>query len=92
MVQELINNTIKHAKASQVIVQLSFQNELLTLTVEDNGAGMPANYKQKGTGLNSVIKRVGIIGGRIDIQTQTGKGISIYLEFELEKVHQLEEL
>src|SRR5579875_647184 len=56
--QELINNMVKHSKATTALVQLSAAQNLLTLTVEDNGKGFHEHSFTKGTGLKSIYKRV----------------------------------
>jgi signal transduction histidine kinase len=42
IIQELVNNAIKHAKASEIIIQISEEENILNLTVEDNGGFDPA--------------------------------------------------
>jgi len=92
VVQELLNNIIKHAQASETLVQLSCQDQVLSITIEDNGIGFaPENLSKTGTGMSSIKSRVHALQGKIDILSEMGKGASIYLEFEttefaLEKV------
>ena len=53
--QELLNNIIKHAQASEAMVQLTLQDHMLSITIEDNGVGFdPAKLSQKGTGMSSI--------------------------------------
>ena len=80
--QELINNIVKHAFASQAIVQLSCQNNLLSLTIEDDGRGFKFGQHQKGTGLTSIQKRIEAMNGQLEVKSEVGKGTSIYMEFE----------
>lgn len=85
MVQELIQNALKHAtKATQLLIQLSCTNNLLNITVEDNGDGFSnENNVRKGIGLDNIEKRVTVLGGHFDIQSKQGSGTTAYLEFEL---------
>lgn len=84
MIQELIQNTIKHAKASHLIIQISCTNELLNITVEDDGIGLSElTESEKGLGLEHIRKRVQILNGDFDIRSLKDKGTTVYLEFEL---------
>jgi signal transduction histidine kinase len=47
IVQELLANALKYAEASEVLIQLSFQENHIHLTVEDNGKGFDTNIAQK---------------------------------------------
>lgn len=79
--QELLNNVLKHAGASEVVVQLSQQGNTLSLTIEDNGNGFNPEQVQGGTGLRSIRKRVAMMNGQIELSSAPGRGTSIYLEF-----------
>lgn len=85
IVQELIHNVVKHAQASSVLVQLMFQQPLLSITIEDNGKGFepdPANPK-KGLGLKNIEERVQSIRGSFSIDSTPGKGTSVYIELDI---------
>ncbi|MFT4019453.1 MAG: sensor histidine kinase [Agriterribacter sp.] len=86
IVQELVNNAVKHAVASNVLVQVMRQDQSLNITVEDNGKGFDATgWKEKHTaGLQNILSRVHYLGGRIDIQSQPGKGTSVFVECIIE--------
>ncbi len=86
MVQELIQNALKHAEASQILVQLGYMDELLSITVEDNGKGIPPMAVQpgsEGAGLRNLRRRVQLFNGHLDIQSKQGKKTTVYLEFPL---------
>lgn len=86
MVQELVQNVLKHAEATQLLVQLSCSDSLLTITVEDNGKGIPMSSLitiEKSTGLANIRKRADLMGGQLDIQSKPGERTTVYLEFEL---------
>ncbi len=82
IVQELINNTMKHAAASAAIVQLSNTGGQLSLTVEDDGKGFdPVILKRaKGIGWTNIQSRVAFLKGRLDVDSKTGKGTSVHIE------------
>lgn len=86
IIQELINNIIKHSDATEVLVQLNRMENLLAITVEDNGRGFSLEASQKGIGLESIRSRVDYLSGKLAIQSQEGMGTSVYIEFVLEKL------
>lgn len=81
IVQELLNNIIKHSRASSAIVQMSHQNNILSITIEDNGIGFRQD-NQDGMGVQSLKSRVRAMNGRIELESENGGGVSAYLEFE----------
>jgi signal transduction histidine kinase len=82
IVQELLTNVVKHSEASEALVQLIRQENLLMLTVEDNGRGFSVENAQKsfGSGLNNIRSRVGYLNGSIDTKSEHGKGSSFHIE------------
>jgi signal transduction histidine kinase len=83
VVQELLNNIVKHSKAKQALVQVSQENSVLSITVEDNGIGFSNdNSDMSGMGLKSLKARVNAINGKIELNAEPGSGVSAYLEFE----------
>jgi signal transduction histidine kinase len=87
MVQEILNNVIKHSNASEAVVQVSEQHNLLSITIEDNGRGIDQQkMDEKGMGLIGLQSRVKALNGKMDIQTGIDMGVDIYLEFDIEKV------
>ncbi|GIL22579.1 MAG: two-component sensor histidine kinase [Bacteroidota bacterium] len=87
MVQELINNAVKHSGASNILVQIiRHSNRQLNITVEDNGKGfIPEQIKQNAAGLRSVKSRVEYLNGKMDLQSEPGKGTSVYIECDLKE-------
>ena len=85
IIQELVHNIIKHARAKHALVQLNFQeNGTIDITVEDDGVGLPKDAFEKplSMGLKNVKERVNDLNGKLDIQSSSETGTSIYLEFE----------
>jgi len=82
IVQELLNNTIKHAGATKALVQVSRNDGLITLTVEDDGKGFDsAVFKQsKGIGWSNIKNRIEFLKGKWDVDSQPGKGTSVNIE------------
>lgn len=63
--QELINNIIKHSGASEVVVQLFRNRDLLILIVEDNGRGFVAPLDGRGIGLANITSRIHTVDGEV---------------------------
>jgi signal transduction histidine kinase len=83
IVQELINNILRHSRATKVMVQLSQQESLLSITIEDNGIGIqPEKGSADGTGLYNLRDRVKAMKGSLQIESGPGSGVSAYLEFD----------
>jgi len=87
IVMELLNNTIKHAHAKHLLVQFTRHNELLTVTIEDDGFGFEIQKNtNQGLGLSSVKERIAYLNGVLDIDSAPGKGTAIYMEFDVSRV------
>ena len=87
IIQELINNIIKHAKATEAIVQFNRTEERLSVTVEDNGCGFKlhdANNKNH-IGLETIKSRINYLNGNMSIDSQQGIGTTIMMEFLITK-------
>lgn len=84
IMQELLQNILKHAKATEAIVQLSYNQKLLSITVEDNGIGIPkeAFKKNDAMGLKSIKARVADFNGVMEIESHEQVGTSIRIEFD----------
>ncbi len=82
IVQELVNNILKHADATTALVQLIRNNDTLSIAVEDNGKGFDTSIlnNNNGMGYLNLKNRVAYLRGTIDIQTSPGKGTSVYIE------------
>ncbi len=85
IVQELMNNILKHAAAKSAIVQLSNSDGHFTITVEDDGKGFDTAIlnKSKGIGWTNIQHRVDFLKGNIDINSQPEKGTSVQIDFNI---------
>ncbi|CAA9246431.1 MAG: Multidomain signal transduction protein including CheB-like methylesterase, CheR-like methyltransferase and BaeS-like histidine kinase [uncultured Adhaeribacter sp.] len=73
--QELLNNIIKHAQATEASIQLHNQKTKLVLRVEDNGVGFDLDkLNLTGLGLSSIKNRLALLDGTLDIDTEPGQG------------------
>jgi signal transduction histidine kinase len=82
IVQELINNTMKHSGATSAIVQLTKSNGQLSITVEDDGNGFDTTIlnTNKGIGWVNIQNRVDFLKGKLDIRSKEGEGTSVHIE------------
>lgn len=83
ILQELMQNIVKHAKATQAVVQISVEGDDLNIVVEDNGSGIMEHKKENGIGMNNLKSRVEALHGKIDIDSRIHEGTTIYLEFSI---------
>ena len=79
IIQEIIHNTIKHARASNLVIELQQKNNLLILQTEDDGIGF--NYKalqieSSGLGLLNIQSRVSVLNAQLTVNSEPGKGTS----------------
>ena len=83
--QELLNNVFKHAKATEVLVQLLREENRLSITVEDNGKGFDINEleKSKGSGWANIKSRVDYLKGKLDLHSDAAKGTSVNIEINV---------
>jgi signal transduction histidine kinase len=78
--QELLKNIIKHAQATEVIVQLTIEEEEIILIVEDNGIGFnPALYR-KGIGIENIKSRAEYLHGTLDVDSIINQGSTFTIE------------
>jgi two-component system NarL family sensor kinase len=82
VVQELLNNTMKHASANTAIVQVSKTDQRINITVEDDGKGFNTAILEnpKGIGWTNIQSRIGYLKGTLDVQSGPGKGTSVHIE------------
>ncbi len=85
IIQELLNNIMKHAAATEAMVQLIKEDGRFSIIVEDNGKGFDVNMlkENKGAGLTSIQSRVDYLKGQLDIHSEAGKGTLVNIEFNI---------
>ncbi|MEM7512698.1 MAG: tetratricopeptide repeat protein, partial [Bacteroidota bacterium] len=88
IISELLSNIIKHAKATEALIQVNREDELIFITVEDNGEGFdwPPTGKPSGIGLRNIQSRLDILSGSISIDSKMKEGTSIHMEIPLQVV------
>ena len=85
IIQELLNNIMKHAHATEVLVQLSRQSNRVECTVEDNGRGFDVEGGAQGAGLETIRSRLQYLDGELDIDSSEGHGTSVHIVVTLDK-------
>lgn len=78
VIQELLNNAIKHSYAQNIYVQFNRQQHQFVLSIEDDGRGFEEKG-QKGTGFVHLHERINSMNGKIDIQSIPGKGTTVMI-------------
>ena len=83
---ELINNTIKHAKAENITLQISQIDEEINVFYEDDGKGFDVqNVADSGMGMRSIYARVNTINGAVYFNSKPGKGINVVMTIPVEE-------
>ena len=85
IVQELVNNIMKHAQARQAIVQVTTDAKQISITVEDDGKGFDPQKLDNGRGIGwiNIRSRVDYLKGKIDTRSRSGEGTSVHIELSL---------
>lgn len=85
-IQEIVNNALKHANASNIDIQIVQNPEVLTITVSDDGDGFDISQKDNslGLGLKNIENRIFLIGGKTELSSSPGFGTVWYLDIPTE--------
>jgi len=83
IVQEQLNNVLKHAAASAIHVSVREEGALLLLRITDNGQGFDTRKKREGIGINNITSRAGLFNGQAAIESSPGKGCSLSVTFRI---------
>ncbi|RZM20809.1 MAG: hypothetical protein EOO88_35115 [Pedobacter sp.] len=93
IVQELINNTMKHAAATNALVQVTKTNDTISVTVEDDGKGFDTRLVnqanpvsgQHSIGWHNIQNRIEFLKGKLDIWSGEKEGTSVHIEINIHK-------
>lgn len=85
LMQEALNNVLKHARASRVRLVTRHHGNYVEIRVEDDGAGFDLQTIQHGRGLKSQIKRAQRLGGKLRIDSSPGHGTRLSLRLPVER-------
>jgi hypothetical protein len=87
IVQELVSNTLKHAEATEITLQLTSVDEQLTLIYEDNGKGFDLTHYQPGMGITNIRHRIEKWNGSLEIDAQPNRGTIVILTVPITSQH-----
>ena len=87
MLQGGLKNTIKHAEASEVDVELMANDKQISLLLRDNGKGFDPKLESKGIGLKNLKSRIQKIKGNLEINSVPDKGTSLYFSIPLKQLY-----
>jgi two-component system, NarL family, sensor kinase len=85
IVQELVNNIIKHAEASEALVQINSHEDTLFITVEDNGKGFDYLKKNMGIGLKNIKSRIDFLNATLD-EEHNKNGTTFTINIDLKNI------
>lgn len=88
MIQEMVNNTLKHAEAQKITIQLMRLDDVLNVIVEDNGKGFQVEEARKkgGMGLMNIRARVNVLNGTMDIDSNPKSGTTYSIDLPLNEM------
>ena len=81
--QELLNNSLRHANAKHIYVQLINHGDSMVLMVEDDGVGFDEREPSKGLGLRNIRSRAELLEGTVDIDSRPNRGTVTTVEIPL---------
>jgi signal transduction histidine kinase len=81
IVQELLQNSLKHAEASEILIQLTGSDTEMTILVEDDGKGYAPDTVQAGMGTGNLAQRVQFLNGELNVEAAPGRGVSTHIVF-----------
>lgn len=85
ILQETMQNIYKHAEASHINISFDLKNNVILLSISDDGKGFAVNKSKKGIGLKNINSRVEEVNGTVQFDSEIGKGTTIKIEFPYSK-------
>lgn len=83
MLQETLQNIYKHAKANEVKISFKLKNNVILMSIEDDGQGFNVNKARKGIGLKNINSRIKEIGGTANVFSEIGKGTKFQISIPI---------
>jgi signal transduction histidine kinase len=83
--QEAVNNSLKHAEASHIVIDLRRRDNALVLYIRDDGTGFQPSKKRLGLGTHLMTYRADVVDGKLSIDTQPGRGTTITCQVPLRR-------
>jgi signal transduction histidine kinase len=85
IIQEALNNAIRHAKATTVVISFKRNKNNLDIIIKDDGVGFNHSLVKKGAGLKNIQNRVYLINGSHSLTSEPGNGCELVISFPLIK-------
>ena len=92
IIQEQLNNIIKHSEASSAAIHLSMQDNEIILSISDNGKGFDTSRIRKGVGITNIMSRAEFFHGTTEVVTKPGNGYKLTIRFPFERLIKKEAL
>lgn len=94
ILEEFINNILKHSKATEAIIRLTYSNEILDLSIKDNGVGFDTSKinPKSGIGLSQIKARIENLDGTIAIKSNSNDGTYISIKVPAKTLVDLQEI
>lgn len=86
IIQEQLNNVIKHSEASHMHISLQSDAESVLLTINDDGKGFDTAVYKKGRGLSNISSRANLLNGKMDLKSSPGNGCTISVSIPISEV------
>lgn len=83
ILQEALNNIVKHAGASLINIRLHYSSQSLLMEIADNGKGFNTEMQSEGTGLRNIRKRGMLLNGNMRINSNAGNGTTLQVEIPI---------
>lgn len=83
IIQELVNNSIKHAGCKEIFVQMHRKGNEMTISVEDDGSGFNESSVKKGMGLENIKSRVNYLRGELTLDSNENQGTAILVHLPI---------
>lgn len=83
IIQEHLNNILKHSGASNVFISLQHKEGSIILTVRDDGKGFDVTAKRKGIGFKNILSRSELLNGQMEILSKPGEGCLLQINFSV---------
>lgn len=84
IVQEQVNNIIKHAEARNVSIELNGVNGYVNLLIRDDGKGFDPRARSKGVGLSNIMSRIEVFDGKLELISSEGTGCTLKVKIPRE--------
>lgn len=84
--KEGMNNVLKHSEATKVILKAKLDQDVLSMTLSDDGQGFDPDHVKKGHGIDNMMVRAGRIGGTLTVDSVCGQGTKTELMFKIPSI------